>query len=56
MGEKTKLIIARKNSDSLRTTVPTGIAKQFNLKPKDQLLWEIKIIEGELKIVVSPIE
>ena len=41
-GEKTKLTRANTKSHSLRTTVPKGIANQFELKEGDSLLWSIK--------------
>jgi len=56
MGEKTTLTKASSKSESLRTTVPSGIVKQFYLNEKDQLEWEIKIINGELALVVKPIK
>jgi bifunctional DNA-binding transcriptional regulator/antitoxin component of YhaV-PrlF toxin-antitoxin module len=56
MGEITKLTKATSKSDSLRTTVPTGIVKQFNLEEKDALEWNIDIIESKLAIMVKPIK
>ena len=54
MGEKTTLTFATSKSKSLRTTVPIGISRQFNLKEGDMLNWELKVIEGKLGIVVKP--
>jgi hypothetical protein len=41
-GEITKLTRANTKSYSLRTTVPKGIANQFELKEGDKILWSIK--------------
>ena len=54
MSEKSRLTVARPGSKSLKSTVPMGIVKHLNLKDKDELDWEIKIVDGELKVVVSP--
>jgi len=55
-GEKTSLTRANVKSCSLRTTVPKGIANQFELKEGDSLYWEIRAHpEGKgLIIVVTP--
>ena len=55
MGEKTSLTKASSKSDSLRTTVPTGIVSHFNLKEQDQLDWNIEVQEGKLIIIVRPL-
>jgi hypothetical protein len=54
MGEVTTLTFASPKSESLRTTVPRGICKQFNLKEGDHLDWTIEPREAKLIIVVSP--
>lgn len=54
MSEKTRLTVARPGSKSLKTTVPISVVKQLKLKDKDKLDWEFKVIDGELKVVVSP--
>lgn len=41
MGEITVLTKATSKSKSLRTTIPIGIVKQFNLSDGDKLNWEI---------------
>jgi len=56
MGEETILTKATTKSKSLRTTVPMGIVKQFNLSEGDKLNWEIKAENGNLIIVVKPIK
>lgn len=54
MGEITTLSRATSKSDSLRTTVPKGIVRQFNLKEGDKITWEIQAKGDKLMIVVSP--
>lgn len=56
MGEITALNKATTKSKSLRTTIPMGIVKQFNLSEGDKLNWEIRVEGGELIIVVKPIK
>ncbi len=38
-GQMTSLTRANKNSESLRTTVPSSVIKQFDLKEGDKLKW-----------------
>ena len=56
MGEITALTKATSKSKSLRTTVPMGIVKQFNLSEGDKLNWEIRAEGSELVIVVRPLK
>ncbi|ADC65736.1 hypothetical protein Ferp_1587 [Ferroglobus placidus DSM 10642] len=56
MGEITILTKATSKSKSLRTTVPIGIVKQFNLSEGDKLKWEIRAENGKLIIVVTPLK
>ena len=56
MGEITVITKATSKSKSLRTTVPAGIVKHFNLSKGDKLYWEIKAEGGELIIVVRPLK
>ena len=55
MTEKTNLVFANR-SGSLRTTVPSHIVKQFHLKAGDRLDWELKVMDGEIKVIVSPVK
>ena len=55
MGERTVLTKATPRTNSLRTTVPIFIVKQFNLKDGDMLDWELSVVNGELAIVVKPV-
>jgi bifunctional DNA-binding transcriptional regulator/antitoxin component of YhaV-PrlF toxin-antitoxin module len=52
MAEATILTKATSRSDSLRTTVPIGIVRQFNLKEGDLLKWEIRPEGNGLIIVI----
>jgi bifunctional DNA-binding transcriptional regulator/antitoxin component of YhaV-PrlF toxin-antitoxin module len=55
MGEITRLTKATSKSDSLRTTVPSGVVSHFKLKEKDNLEWNIEIKDGKLVILVTPL-
>ncbi len=55
-GEITTLTKASTKTISLRTTVPAGIVKQFNLKEGDTLEWKIKAeSKDKLIVLVKPI-
>ncbi len=56
MGEITYLTKAASKSQSLRTTVPMSIVKQFNLTEDDKLDWILKVENGELAISIKPIK
>ena len=56
MGEITILTKATKRGRSLRTTVPIGIVRQFDLSEGDKLHWKIETRNNELIIVVKPIK
>lgn len=56
MGEITKIAKATTMSDSLRTTIPMGIVKHFNLEEGDKLDWEIRPEGEKLIIIVRPLE
>ena len=53
MVEKTNLVLANR-SDSLRTTVPASIVRQFGLHAGDQIKWELKADGSILKIIITP--
>ena len=55
MVDRTSLVIANK-SDSLRTTVPSHIIKQFKLKAADQLEWNLVVDNNTLRIVIMPLK
>jgi bifunctional DNA-binding transcriptional regulator/antitoxin component of YhaV-PrlF toxin-antitoxin module len=54
MGEITYLNKASPKTESLRTTVPASIIKQFGLTEYDMLDWILKAEGGELIIQVKP--
>ena len=54
MGEITNLNKATSKNESLRTTVPRSIIKQFGLTEYDKLEWILKAEGGELVIIVKP--
>lgn len=56
MGEITYLTKAASKSQSLRTTVPMSIVKQFELTEEDKLDWILKVDNGEIAIVIKPIK
>jgi len=56
MGEITNLNKATSKNESLRTTVPRSIIKQFGLTENDQLEWNLLADGGQLIIHVKPIK
>jgi bifunctional DNA-binding transcriptional regulator/antitoxin component of YhaV-PrlF toxin-antitoxin module len=56
MGEQTTLSVATKGKESLRTTVPMSILKQFKLCVGDKLEWELEARNNELFIIVRPVK
>jgi bifunctional DNA-binding transcriptional regulator/antitoxin component of YhaV-PrlF toxin-antitoxin module len=56
MGEITYLTKAASKSQSLRTTVPMSIVKQFGLTDQDKLDWMLKAEGGELIIIIRPLK
>lgn len=56
MGEITKLFLAVKGKDSLRTTIPMSIVKQWNLTSNDYLDWSWDISQNKMVVVVRKYE
>ena len=56
MGEITYLNKATTKGESLRTTVPMSIVKQFGLTEDDKLDWTLKVDAGELVIQIKPLK
>jgi len=56
MGEITFLNKSATKSESLRTTVPYSIVKQFGLTEYDKLEWILKAESNEIIIQVKPIK
>jgi len=55
MGSTTVLTRASSRGNSLRTTVPVIITRQFSLAEGDRLSWEIRAHNNDLVISVTPI-
>jgi hypothetical protein len=55
-GEVTVLTKANTRSNSLRTTIPISIIRQFGLTEGSHLRWEIKARQDSLFVIVSPID
>jgi len=55
-GEQTILTHASTRGNSLRTTVPIGVARQLGLKEGDRLRWEIRAENNDLVILVKPLK
>ena len=53
-GEVTIIASATPKSQSLRTTIPLGIVRQFGLKEKQRLNWMIEVRDNKMVIVVKP--
>ena len=53
MSTQTVVAKASNKSESLRTTIPAGIVKQFDLKEGDKLDWNIEPRKNKLIIVVT---
>jgi len=56
MGEITKLAKATSESNSLRTTVPSGVVKQLNLTENDSLEWNLKAEGSQFLITIKPLK
>jgi len=56
MGETTVLTLNSSKRASLRTTVPMSIVRQWNLRPKDKLYWQMDIVNGKMVVVVNRFE
>ncbi len=55
-GEITILTHATTTSNSLRTTFPISLARQFRLKEGDKLKWMLRVENNKLIINVEPIK
>ena len=50
-GDITKLVSAKRETDSLRATVPSSIVRVMKLKEGGELQWELKSMEEGLILV-----
>jgi bifunctional DNA-binding transcriptional regulator/antitoxin component of YhaV-PrlF toxin-antitoxin module len=56
-GQMTSLTKANKNSESLRTTVPSSVIKQFDLKEGDKLRWQFETDKkGNIVVRLEPVK
>ena len=55
-GQITSLTKANKNSESLRTTVPASVIRQFDLKEGDKLVWKFETNSKNIFIKIEPIK
>jgi hypothetical protein len=56
-GQITSLTKANKNSESLRTTVPSSVIKQFDLKEGDKLRWQFETnAKREIFVKLEPVK
>ena len=56
-GQITSLTKANKNSESLRTTVPSSIIRQFDLKEGDKLRWQLEAVKkNEFIVRLEPVK
>jgi hypothetical protein len=54
-GQITSLTRANKTSESLRTTVPSSVIKQFDLREGDKLRWHFETNkQGEIFVKIDP--
>ncbi len=54
-GQTTSLTKANKTSESLRTTVPSSVIKQFDLKEGDKLRWQFETDKkGTIYVKLEP--
>ena len=52
-GDRTKLTLAKTQTDSLRTTVPSSIVRQMKLNVGDQLGWQIESLDpGVVRVTI----
>jgi hypothetical protein len=56
MGEITSVAKNTKDFASLRTTIPMSMVRQWQLKPKDKLYWEWKVVDGAMVAVIDKFE
>lgn len=52
---ETTLSRASNKGDSLRTTVPSFIRKQFDLSEGDRFSWKLVVDDGKIIILITPV-
>ena len=53
MADITRLVKAASGKESLRTTIPMSIVRQWNLTAGDELDWSWEVIKGEMVVRVK---
>ena len=56
MRDRTKLFLTNRNKESLRTTIPMSIVKQWNLTEDDYLGWQLEYDKSRGKMVAVVIK
>lgn len=54
-GDITVITKANTKSNSLRTTIPMSITRQFNLRVGDKLNWKMEVEDNTLIIKIKPL-
>jgi len=54
--ETTTIASAQSKSNSLRTTIPASIIRQFGLSKGDQLTWDLEPRDAQIIVVVRPLK
>ena len=54
-GDTTVITKANTKSNSLRTTIPMSITRQFNLRVGDKLNWKMEVEDNTLIIKIKPL-
>ncbi len=55
-GDITTITKANTRSNSLRTTIPMSITRQFNLHVGSQLIWKMEVENNNLIIKIKPLD
>lgn len=53
MGLESTVGIAKKGTNSLRTTIPEGIVEYLNLQAGDKIDWTMETVKGKRASVVT---
>lgn len=55
-GDITTITKANTKSNSLRTTIPMSINRQFNLQVGDRLIWKMEVENNTLVVKIKLLE
>jgi hypothetical protein len=53
MTEKTKVVRAHSAYDVLRTSIPSSLKRQWNLKAGDELEWDWIVIDNKMVMTIK---